>query len=258
MRILAQITRGNIAAGLILTLVSGVYCFVLVQALAQTPTPQASQDATSTLELGASKEPTEQTLKSQKLAIEQRYRTEVEACYQKFVVNACKEEASQKRMNALSEVRKEELKLSAIEREKKAQALKKEQELKELEHANTVSAQIEKAHQEAETRLKINQDKNAEHDAKAQNLNASSQVHTQSSESSKAPLSKPQNDARAQYERKLDEAQKHKEEVQRRLAQKGKLPNQADSDTSSSSTPSTPSTPSSSSKSSVDNRLKGN
>jgi hypothetical protein len=160
-------------------------------------------------------------IKTRKLSVESEYKKDLEDCYQKFMVNQCKDTAFSKRAAALSTLRQYELKNNEIERIKQADQLKKETQTKVDERARDVLNQKEQSNANYEERLKVNKEKNEQHDKKF-NETLNSNTNAEPSQNDRTPMSSPAADARAKFEAKQRAAEAHKEQVLKRLAEKEK------------------------------------
>ena len=174
---------------------------------------------------------TKQEIEELKLQVEKTYKSELEACYQKFAVNNCKSDALQKKYKELSRIRLLDLDLKSKERAQKAEELDKESQIKALEREQTQQEKKVQANIDYQNRLKENQDKNDQ-------FNAKSRPSTPSGKGEgREPMTTPEGEARAQFEAKQREAMLHKQEVLEKLKDKEKSKLQ--------SKPSAPVTPSS-------------
>lgn len=158
----------------------------------------------------------------EKKAAEDVYQSAVKRCFQKVAVNACKQEAQQIKQQQFNELRRREIVLNDAERkERSAQALKntqdkqsEEQQLQDAErrrdaqeqHLDKLQSNIEKN----EERLKKDADIQANRDARAKRMD-------ELLERQRAHDAKLKDAAKAKenHQRKLEEHQQHRAQVER-------------------------------------------
>ena len=145
------------------------------------------------------REQTQSQLRQRRQALQEAYKQDVHQCYQEFDVTDCLTRAREKRIAANTELRKEELRLSAIERQVKAQQTQaRRDERNSPEKQAEAQAQRDQAQQDRQARSQSNAQKNADF----------------------AQLGK----TRAAYDKKQQDAQAHRAELQQRLKDNDKTP----------------------------------
>jgi len=165
--------------------------------------------------------PNAQEVKTRKLSVEREYKKDLEDCYQKFLVNQCKDTAFSKLTSAMAELREYELKNNEIERLKQVEQLNKDAQMKLEERARDIQIQKDQANANYDERLRVNKEKNEQYDKKFKE-NPSSSIDEEPTKKDRTPMSSPAADARAKFEAKQRSAEAHKAQVLKRLAEKEK------------------------------------
>ena len=160
---------------------------------------------------------TRQEIEELKSQVEKTYKLEVEGCYQKFDVNNCKKDASQKKYKELSKLRLQDLALKSKERAQRAEQLEKEAQQKALDNERSQQEKKAQANIDYQNRLKENQEKNDHFNAKSKPLTSQS-----GGVEGRGATSTPETESRAQYDAKQREAIQHKQEVLEKLKEKEK------------------------------------
>ncbi len=145
------------------------------------------------------REQTHSQLRQRRQAMQEANKQDVRQCYQEFDVTDCLNRAREKRIAAHTVLRKEELRLSEIERQVKAQETKARlDERNSPEKQAEAQAQRDQAQQDSQARAQSNAQKNAD----------ATRLGT----------------GRAAYDKKQQQAQEHRAELQQRLKDNEKSP----------------------------------
>ena len=138
------------------------------------------------------------------------------ACYERFAVNDCLKKVQIKRIAVMAELKRQEARLHGRERNQQGVEALERIEQKALERQQKQDEnQGQDAVDRAQEKLLEQQDKRAEHAAKAASGPDSVSVPVPA-----GPTAAEQAEARASYERKQAEAQKKREDVFKRQAEK--------------------------------------
>jgi hypothetical protein len=174
-----------------------------------------------------------QALPTTPVYIEERQRIEAErvreganfdaqeaACYQRFAVNDCLIEVQVKRISVLADLKRQESRLHDHERNQQGTEALNRLELKALERRQWQEEnQVQKGVGRAQERLKEQQEKQADHAARAVSDPAPVTVPAPS-----GPTDAEQAQARARYTRRQIDAQKKRQELIKRQADKTSKP----------------------------------
>jgi colicin import membrane protein len=178
--------------------------------------------AQSEPELGAERA----RIEAQRRQVEERFAAEEKACRARFAVTDCTNEASQRRREALQELRRQEVRINGIERERKAA-----ERLREIEERQSPEKTQDAARKRA----------HAQEDHKQREQRAASKAadrqQDQAEKAAAGPAAPREPKARAsaaaqaearrlEHEDRLAEAREHKEKSRKRQAERTKPPAQ--------------------------------
>ena len=185
---------------------------------------QAQEGLAQGLDLTAERE----RIKAERSQMEAEYSQSLRACYQKFNVNSCKDDAFKIRLQKTNSLRAQERVLNDQDRKQRGAAA-----LQSIEEKNSLEAQTEDAERRAQSaqqhldKLESNLEKNEarlEKEAReAENLERNAQRQLELSERQRAHQEKA-NAAKAEREKhlqKIQAAQEHREQVERNRVQRG-------------------------------------
>jgi TolA-binding protein len=142
------------------------------------------------------------------------------ACYQRFAVNDCLKKVQSRRIALLADLRRQEARLHDRERQILGAEALQRLEQKALERKQLQDdIQAEGGVEGAQEKLREQQSKQAEHAAKA--ASGSAPVAKQAPT---GPTAAEQSQARASYERKQADAERKRQELAKRLAEKAAKP----------------------------------
>jgi colicin import membrane protein len=182
--------------------------------LALLPLAALAQDAQ---EIGVERE----RIAAERRRIEAELLADEKACYQKFAVTGCIEEARAKRRQVVSDLRRQEIGLNDLERKQRTA-----ERLRELEDKET--RQREQQQERSAKGLDKQADRDqrgAEKAAKAQQAASSARARPAPGEPKRLAGEAPDVGAsQERYDQRLEDARQHREQVEKRAAQSTKTP----------------------------------
>ena len=199
-----------------------VVCWIgIATAYAQTSSEIATNlDSDNNLQ-GVNVEDERARIKKTRESSLEEYRKTIRACYQKIAVNNCKMDAQQKKIEIDNELRRQEILLNAYQRQ-----LRTDRAIQRLDEKQSVENQIEKTDKDIEFRnshlekLQENLDKNEKHLEKELEVEANREKYERRLEALKERQRNQQDKAAeiskkgAEYQRKQDDAQKHRQQIE--------------------------------------------
>jgi hypothetical protein len=142
--------------------------------------------------------------------------TQDAACYQHFAVNDCLKKVQSRRIALMADLKRQEARLHARERQQQAAEALQRIEQKALEQQQKQEeVQAGDGGARTQDKLREQQDKQAQHAAKA-----ASGTAPVSPPAATGPTAQEQAQARASYERKQADAEKKRQELARRQSEK--------------------------------------
>ncbi len=164
---------------------------------------------------------------TEKKAADEAYATKVKVCYQKIAVNACKQEAQQVKTQLLNALRRRELVLNDAERQQRsARAIESTQERQSDEKRLQEAERRREAQELNLDKLQRHLEKNEQHLDKENEIEANREARAKRLvallERQRAHEAKLKNSGKAQeaYQRKLEDAQQHRKQVEQDRAKR--------------------------------------
>lgn len=167
-------------------------------------------------------------IEAQRRQVEERFAAEEKVCRGRFAVNDCTQEAEQRRREALQELRRQEVRINSIERERKAA-----ERLREIEARKSPEKDQEAARKrsDAQEDHRQRQERAAAKAAgrqqdQAEKAAAGTPAPREPKAGASAAAAAQAEERRAEHEARLAEAREHKEKSRKRQAARAKPPAQ--------------------------------
>lgn len=167
-------------------------------------------------------------IEAQRRQVEERFATEEKACRGRFAVNDCTQEAQQRRREALQELRRQEVRINGIERERKAaerlREIQERQSSEKQQEATRKRSNAQEDHRQRQERAAVKAA--GRQQDQAEKAAAGPAAPREPKAGASAAAAAQAEARRTEHEARLAEAREHKEKSRKRQAGRTKPPAQ--------------------------------